>query len=290
MIAPLSRAAKGLFEAAASGLGFLFERGFAPMLVPLVFPARDNDGAGIRFLDGEGRLWAVRSDFTPIVARSLAHELVPGRALRVCYAGEVARWYRAQLRGATSVFQLGFETFGVEAGGQEALEHVLDLLEYLGVPFSALTASISHAALGAEVLRQLLEDAPDAELLGMLMAKDVDGLVQRLGLHGSSARHLREALLDDGDEWVGYFGVETRWARIRGVQERVQARGLAVGFDLASPLAGSYYTGLVFSLWSKSRKELLAAGGEYEVDEGHGRVPAAGAALALERVVEEVPC
>lgn len=289
MIAPrvVSGTASQLYRVATSGLVFLEERGFTPVMVPLVYPAGGAAEGDIRFLDGEGRLWAVRSDFTPLVARALAHELETQRVVRVCYAGEVARRFRAQLKGLSSLFQLGFESFGEDGGGPGALRCALELLQHLGVPPETLVVSLGHRGLAEDLLAQLLEDEPDAELFEMLASGDVDGLVQRMGLFGESRRYLREAVFGEGEGWVRYFGVERYWRRMNEAKAKALELGVSVHLSVAPPLSAGYYRGLFFALWGRATREAVAFGGEYAAGEEDRRVPASGAALALERVVAE---
>ena len=90
----------------------------------------------IRFLDGDGRLVALRADFTSSVARLAATKLAAASLpLRLSYAGKV---YRQQPEGrgrAREMFQLGAELIGMETvdADAEILRLTIDLLQRLGI-------------------------------------------------------------------------------------------------------------------------------------------------------------
>ena len=66
-----------------------------------------------RFTDRDGDLVALRSDFTPIVARALAPSLDDAALpLRVYYRGDVIRCDRSRLGANREMFQIGAEIIG----------------------------------------------------------------------------------------------------------------------------------------------------------------------------------
>ncbi|HEX8616575.1 MAG TPA: ATP phosphoribosyltransferase regulatory subunit [Thermoanaerobaculia bacterium] len=66
-----------------------------------------------RFTDRDGELVAVRSDFTPMVARALAPSLDASRLpLRVFYRGDVIRPEPTRLGSNRELFQIGAELIG----------------------------------------------------------------------------------------------------------------------------------------------------------------------------------
>jgi len=282
---------EALYAAQYRGLQFLASRGFAPKVLPLVYPAPGGRSGDFRFLDGDGQLWAVRADFTPLAARALARELAHAQApLRVCYAGEVARRPQARLSGVAAFFQLGFESFAVEGEAVQTVELLLELVRSLGVAGEQLQLSISHAGVAEGMLAQLLEDAPDQELLGLMVAKDTATLAERLGLVPEASTMLREALWGEGERWVRFFGLELAWERFTAIRQRAASLGVAASFEVAPPLPSGYYSGVVFSLWGKGTRSLLASGGEYAVVWELARIPAVGSTLSLDRLVEEAAC
>jgi ATP phosphoribosyltransferase regulatory subunit len=79
-------------------VALLEEAGFAEIVLPVIdfaepyasVSARGTAKQSYRFTDREGELVAIRSDFTPMVARALA-PYVNGDPLRVFYRGDVIR-------------------------------------------------------------------------------------------------------------------------------------------------------------------------------------------------------
>ncbi|MFZ2491916.1 MAG: ATP phosphoribosyltransferase regulatory subunit, partial [Thermoanaerobaculia bacterium] len=96
----------------------LESRGYAEVVLPIIDFAEPYsalvgaDGARLsyRFTDRDGELVAVRSDFTPMVARALAPAIAPGDLpLRVFYRGDVVRCAPSRLGANAELFQVGCE-------------------------------------------------------------------------------------------------------------------------------------------------------------------------------------
>src|SRR5690606_29813465 len=88
----------------------------------------------VRFVDQDGRLVALRADFTSSIARVAASRLASAPLpLRLCYAGKV---YRQEPEGGgrrREMFQLGAELIGAAdaEADVEVLRMVIDLLHRL---------------------------------------------------------------------------------------------------------------------------------------------------------------
>ena len=93
--------------------------GFAEVVLPIIDFAepyvgvteRDAAKQSYRFTDRDGELVAIRSDFTPMVARALAPAL-NGKPLRVFYRGDVIRCQSTRLGTNSEMFQIGAELVG----------------------------------------------------------------------------------------------------------------------------------------------------------------------------------
>lgn len=280
-----------LYEAEYRGIRWLSHRGFVPRVLPLAFSATAIDPRGFHFLDGHGQLWVLRSDFTPSVARALARELERANApVRVCYGGEVARPSEARLIGVAEFFQLGFESLNVEGEALETARLLLGLARHLGMVPEDLVLVVGCTGVAEGILCQLLEDAPEPELFELLVAKDVAGIDQRLGLSEEAATRLHQAVWGEGWEWVRYFGQEKAWRHFCELRRCAEEMGVEARFEVAPKLEGSYYCGTVFALWGRRSRSLLATGGEYRVPAGTQYLPAVGCTLSLNRILEEVAC
>ncbi len=101
-------------------VSLLEQAGFAEVVLPIIDFAepyadvmeRDATKQSYRFTDRDGELVAIRSDFTPMVARALAPILNTNETLRVFYRGDVIRCQNARLGANREVFQIGAELVG----------------------------------------------------------------------------------------------------------------------------------------------------------------------------------
>jgi len=266
--------------------------GYREVLLPVLEFAAGEERDGYRFLDGEGRLLALRTDFTPLAARILAPCLATVTLpFAVCYSGEVLRPRPPRLRQVAELYQLGFERYGGEGGGEAALSLMLELVTLAGVSLEACHLTVSRAGMGGEVLRRVAGSAEDPELLELLRARDVDGLVAAAKAAGTVREALEAALLAaPADEWAPMLGVEGEVAALAPVLALCRRAGLAATVDVAPRLAGPYYTGTVFSLLGAETRGVIGGGGEYAVEAGGGRIAAAGACLALGVALQEAVC
>ncbi len=100
-------------------VALLESAGFAEVVLPIIDFAepyvgvteRDAAKQSYRFTDRDGELVAIRSDFTPMVARALAPSL-NGQPLRVFYRGDVIRCQSTRLGANREMFQIGAELVG----------------------------------------------------------------------------------------------------------------------------------------------------------------------------------
>lgn len=271
-------------------LDHLMGRGFQLVHLPILEYAHPESAEGYRFVDQAGRLVGLRTDFTPLAARLLAPCLGAG-PLCVCYSGEVIRPRPVRLRQLPELYQLGFETYGLAEGGEDALDLTLELLALAGVPAADSLVSISLAGLGERVVRRVTGRPPLPELVELLRARDADAFLDLAPVSAAAARALRAALLGlPAQAWAEELGVAVEVARVARVRERLEAGGLASVLDLAPRLPGSYYDGLEFAVWGRATQSVLAGGGEYEVDVNGGTRKAAGGCLYLGVTLEERPC
>jgi len=102
-------------------VSLLEEAGFAEVVLPIIDFAEayadvlggDAARQSYRFTDRDGELVAIRSDFTPMLARALAPSLDPARLpLRVFYRGDVIRCEATRLGRNRELFQIGAEVIG----------------------------------------------------------------------------------------------------------------------------------------------------------------------------------
>lgn len=279
-------------EAERRCLALLEERGFEPVLLPVLEYDDAARSPGYRFVDPSGRVVALRTDFTPLASRLLAPALErTGGRVSVCYAGEIVRPRPARLRQLPELYQLGFESYGVERGGVEALDLLLALARESGVEVAACHVALGIAGLAEALLSTVLGTPPDAELVALLRARDLDALADACGTPGTALSALERALFEDRDDgWSGELGVAEKVAAAEPLLDACRRAGVPCSLDVASRVVGDYYSGVTFALWGARTHSVVGAGGEYVVATGRGSVPAAGGCLTLSLALEEAAC
>jgi ATP phosphoribosyltransferase regulatory subunit HisZ len=250
-----------------------------------------------RFIDRDGEILAIRSDFTPMLARLLAPRLpsLP-LPLRLFYRGDVVRYEPQRPGRSRELYQLGAELLGVE--GDEAEREVLTLFLDLA---SAVAEGNLQVVLGfAGALDDLLVQAggDDPSALAAAVARR-----ERAAVRSASPVLLRviERGVPDRPEDLGAAGASLR--RLKALQQELAARFPAVSFHLdLAEFAGChldprialgegerpYYDGLVFRAYAGAAAVPVGGGGRYDRLFGAlgAEVPAVGFSLALDRLLE----
>lgn len=273
-------------------LALLEESGFEPVHLPVLEYDDASRSRGYRFVEPSGRVVALRTDFTPQAMRLLAPELSRARGpVSVCYAGEVVRPRSARLRQLPELYQLGFETFGVEGGGAGALELMLRLADLVGVDTSRCHLALGVAHMAEEIVGRLANEAEADELVELLRVRDLDALVDATGVVGPTRSALERALFGEVDDgWSAELGVAETVQLAEPMVATCRRLGVPCSLDVAAGAVGDYYRGATFSLWGEKTHSVVAAGGEYAVEAGGRSVPAVGACLTLSLALEEASC
>jgi ATP phosphoribosyltransferase regulatory subunit len=230
----------------------------------------------IRFVDRDGRLVALRADFTSAIARMASTRLRDAEPpLRLSYAGKV---YRQRPEGgghARETFQLGAELLG--SAGAEADVEVLRLVIAL---LRALRVGDFQINLGdIRFVRPLLAglDPDDAEALQTAIdRKDRAALAEGARRHGAPAAVARA--LVELPELIGRgevllrarslaSGAEGAAAieRLRAIDALLTEDERAhVVYDLGEIRGLGYYTGIQFEVFVAGAGRAVAFGGRYD--------------------------
>lgn len=292
----------------ATWFGLAEDRGYAEVIPPTFeYEEVFTLGAGpdlasrlVRFVDRDGRLVALRADFTSSIARMAATKLATaGLPLRVSYAGKV---YRQAVDGAgdrREVFQLGAELIGSAGadGDVEILRLVLDTLRALSID----DFQINIGEMG--FIRPLLEelngdvgerareaiDRKDRAALAKLTEQAEVRHEVAEALHQLPELIGRSEMLDRArDVAVGEAGraaIERlqQIDRMLSPQERER-----VVYDLGEIRGLGYYTGIRFEVFVAGAGKAVGSGGRY--DELFGLYgmdrPAVGFALETDALAE----
>jgi ATP phosphoribosyltransferase regulatory subunit HisZ len=203
----------------------------------------------------------------------------------------VIRPQPARLRQLPELYQLGFERYGVSDAGVEALTLTCELLRTVGVAGTACHVTLSVAGMAERVLAGALGAPSDEELVELLRVRDLDALADSVDLNGRVRDALAAALFGEPEnEWADVLGVRGEVESLAPFVAAAGVQGVSVGIDVAPRLTGAYYHGVVFTVWGRRTRAVLAGGGEYEVPTRSRRLPAVGACLALGIALEEAAC
>jgi ATP phosphoribosyltransferase regulatory subunit len=264
---------------------------------PLLTPA--SRGELYRFVDRDGELLALRSDFTPMLARLLAPRLESlALPLRLFYRGDVVRYGEERAGRQREVYQMGAELLGL--AGEEAEHEMLRLfLELL----SASGAGPVQVVLGfaGALDRLLLGSAGDPTHLSAAVARRERGEVRQAspvlleiverGVPGDPETLGPEAgarlrgLLALRDELARLFpGIHLSVDLAEFAHEVVDPRLAAAAGERA------YYDGLVFRAYTGANATPAGGGGRYDrlFRSLGAEVPAVGFSLGLDLLPAEV--
>jgi len=246
--------------------------GFAEVVLPIIdyvepyaaLVDRDANRQSYRFVDREGDLVAIRSDFTPMLARALAPAMRDGELpLRLFYRGDVIRCEASRLGVNRELFQIGAELVG--DGSVDADIEMLRLAAALVREFNGKPAIVYNdvsiaAALGASAREALVTKRVDASSPS-IVRKLIGG----------------QATLAD----VAPFAPQAA-ARLDAIGAALDPEEFVLHLDDFEEGAG-YYTGLRFRVYGKS---LLAQGGRY--DQLYARFGTPAPAIGFTFTIEEL--
>jgi len=254
----------------------------------------------VRFVDQDGRLVALRADFTSSIVRMaatrLAREPLP---LRLCYAGKV---YRQRSEGGgqrREVFQLGAELIGDGSaeGDVEVIRLALDTLRALDIhDFQINLGEISFIqpilrALDPAVAGLAREaiDRKDRATLSRIagtpqLSSEIAAALDQLpGLIGRSDVLGRAAQLAPCDLARAAIDRLTRIDELLLPEERQR-----IVYDLGEIRGLGYYTGIRFEVFVAGVGRSVGSGGRYDELFGLYGVdrPAVGFALETDALAE----
>jgi len=254
----------------------------------------------LRFVDRDGRVVALRADFTSSIARLAATKLASHTgALRLSYAGKVYRQAAEGDHRGREVFQLGAELIGESgvAGDAEIIGLLIETLRSLGVgDFQVNVGDVRF-------LRPLLDpfEPAERERLHTAIDRKDRALLAELGASLPGGNGVRAALSGLPD-LIGRGPVLERAAGLACGAEaaeaisRLQALDRALPEDLRRHLVYDlgeirgldYYTGLQLEVFVAGVGRAVGFGGRYDdllALYGSDR-PAIGFALELDTLAE----
>ncbi|MDD2741382.1 MAG: ATP phosphoribosyltransferase regulatory subunit [Rhodocyclaceae bacterium] len=247
-----------------------------------------------------GRTMGVRADITPQAARIDAHLLNHQGVTRLCYCGSVLHTLPATISAGREPLQIGAELYGFE--GIEADLAIIRLmagaLDEIKLPMSRV--DLSHVGIYEALVNAAgLPQAAEENLLSLLQAKDVPGIVEACVNVPSPYREALQSLpaLYGGAEVLERAAAELPalpeiTAALESLRHLIAAAPeLPFSVDLSDLRGYHYHNGVVFAAYCPDYPAAIALGGRYDgAGKAFGRArPATGFSMDLREVARLVP-
>lgn len=291
----------------------LRQHGYREIITPTfehwdVFAAAGKNGLQdkiYRFLDREGNLVALRSDFTAQVARIVAtkHAALTF-PLRLAYSGKIFRFEELHAGRSRESWQVGFELLGEPgiAGEVEALTLIIRILR--GLQLRGFQINLGTMAYFDSLINQSgLDDEQLEEIKRLLGHKDVDTLheyLQHTSLPPAAITALTNLIdLHGGRDTLARAAASAPNAQaavaiqhLNQIYDRLQETGLAesIVIDLSEVHGMGYYSGVMIKVYVHGLGYEAGSGGRYDhlVSQFGFDCPAVGFSFDVDRLVEAV--
>ncbi len=253
----------------------------------------------VRFVDLDGRILALRYDFTSSIARMAATTFADAPwPLRLSYAGPVYRQEPERGGRARETLQVGAELLGEPAlaGDVEIVRLTIALVRSAGITDFQL--NVGHVGVLAGGLATLDESAR-ADVRRWIDRKDRGSLERALAGAPAEVRALLELPFVIGRRdtleriaQTAPAAASDGLASLRALDDALSpAEREHLVYDLGEVRGLDYYTGVHFELFAAGAGRAVGAGGRY--DELMGRfgrpMPAVGVSIDLDALAEIGP-
>ena len=283
----------------------VLELGGYEELLPPTFEYEDvflrAGGAGVaerllRFPDRDGRILALRYDFTSSIARIASTTFAAARLpLRLSYSGKVYRQEPERGGRPRETLQVGAELLGDGSlqADVEIVRLTLELIRSAGL--EDFQVNLGHVGVLAPGLAAL-EEPLRGQVRRWIDRKDRAGLTRALaGLGGDAATLVRLPFVIGRRDALQTALPEAPPAALAGLRHLLALDdALAAGerghvvYDLGEVRGLDYYTGVHFEVYVSGAGRAAGAGGRYDELMGKfGRsIPAVGVSLDLDAIAE----
>jgi len=280
-----------------------FEKAGYAEVIPPAIEAADVFGAeAFRALDRNGRLIALRADFTAQVARIAATRLAGMSPLRLYYRGSIVRRETPDSGPVHERLQAGCELVGDGSPDADAeilalaaaALHVLGIKGRLSLGSTGYFSALAAAAGASPRLAGALNDAVDRKDLPTLRglcerevppgkARDAILMLAQPPRPQTEAREL----LARAEELAPSPDALQSVRRISAALAAARSLGAELEVDLGEVRGLGYYTGIVFNLYAAGSPRPVGGGGRYDTLLGRfgDPRPAVGFSLDLDALV-----
>lgn len=253
-----------------------------------------------KLIDRDGSILALRPEMTTPIARIVSSKIEGTPPWRLMYGGHVFRYEEIQAGKQREFSQVGVELIGQKGpeADTEVLSLAIEVLKAAGL--EKFTVSLGHTGVLAGLLDILPgEEEEQAAVRNYILNKDFVGLnnyLERTGVATKKREEIIElltgqisvqdlsSLVDSAPE-----GVKDALEELQQVYEILKNYGLDsfIQIDLSTLRSQTYYTGIVFEIYTPGLGYPIGGGGRYDKLLCHfGKdYPATGFALGVERLL-----
>jgi len=265
----------------------------------------ENDNSSdelFKFIDREGRILALRPDFTTPIARLVAtnftDETLP---LRLYYTGNVFRYESTQTGRQREFSQAGVELIGAKGVGADAEIIALAIESLLACSLEDFKIGIGQVMVTKSLIEEFSQDPADIRLIKQLViTKDFVGLEKllkspkwdgkpRQELLGLATLYGSKEVLDQARQLSKNPEALKAIDELALVYDILESYGLSkyIFFDFSILRNFDYYTGIVFEGFTPKLGYPVCGGGRYDnlLSRFGLNKPAVGFALGQERVM-----
>lgn len=255
-----------------------------------------------KLFDKDNRTLALRHEMTTPIARVVASRLKDAPLpLKLSYISSVFRSEQSQMGRQCEFYQAGVELIGSASATADAEVLALAIQSLLRAGLKDFSVCLGQVEFVTGIMQQYrLDEQTQQTLKEALEQHDLvayDATVASLDLAAAAKQNLRQLpVLSGGEEtlqqaYASALGEQSRRAldNLSAIYHLLASYGLEkyVRFDLGLIRDFSYYTGMVFEVYTAGLGFPLAGGGRYDhmLSDFGCACPATGFALGIERVL-----
>ena len=255
-----------------------------------------------KLFDKGGKTLALRHEMTTPIARVVASRLKDAPLpLKLSYISSVFRSEQSQMGRQCEFYQAGVELIGSASATADAEVLALAIQSLLRAGLKDFSVCLGQVEFVTGIMQQYrLDEQTQQTLKEALEQHDLvayDATVASLDLAAAAKQNLRQLpVLSGGEEtlqqaYASALGEQSRRAldNLSAIYHLLASYGLEkyVRFDLGLIRDFSYYTGMVFEVYTAGLGFPLAGGGRYDhmLSDFGCACPATGFALGIERVL-----
>ncbi len=257
-----------------------------------------------KLIDRDGSILALRPEMTTPIARIAGGKLQGKPPWRLMYGAQVFRYENIQAGRQREFNQVGVELIGQKGPEADCEVLALAIAALKSIGLENFTVSLGHMGVLKGLLESLSwEDKDLAKVRSLVLEKDFVGLrhfFEKAGLESKRQEQLLELLtqpiaVSDITQLMSGLPacLRTALAELQEILALLDNYGYSsyIQLDLSTLRSQTYYTGMVFEIYTAGIGYPIGGGGRYDkLLRRFGRdYPATGFALGIERLLMSLP-